>query len=173
MEEDHIALPFLDGDGGVLDPIELVCELRHLVVMRGEERAAAVDVVQVFKRCPGDGKPVIGRRSAPDLVENDDGAVVGLVQDRGGLDHLDHEGRAAPREVVGRADPAEDLADDADMGAGGGHETARLGEKRNQGILAEECRLAGHVRAREQPERARLRAADIAVVGDEGLAGDS
>ena len=41
-----------------------------------------------------------------------------LVQDGGGLDHLDHEGGAAARQIVGRADAAEQPVDDADMRRG-------------------------------------------------------
>ena len=40
-----------------------------------------------------------------------------LVEDRGGLDHLHHEGGAAAREIVGRADAREQPVDDADAGA--------------------------------------------------------
>ena len=38
-----------------------------------------------------------------------------LVQDRRGLDHLDHEGGAAARQIVGGADAAEQAVDDADL----------------------------------------------------------
>ena len=43
-----------------------------------------------------------------------------LGEDRGGLDHLDHEGRAAAREIVRRADAAEQAVDDAELGAAAG-----------------------------------------------------
>ena len=64
---------------------------------------------------PGDGEAVIGRGAAPDLVEDDQAARRRLRQDRGGLDHLDHEGRSAAREIVRRADPAEQAVDQAEL----------------------------------------------------------
>ena len=85
--------------------------------MRREQAAAAIDLVQVLDRRPGDRKPVEGRGAPPDLVEDDERTRAGLVQDRRGLDHLDHEGRAAAREVIGGADAREQPVDDADMGA--------------------------------------------------------
>jgi hypothetical protein len=75
--------------------------------MGGEEAAAAVDVMNRLDDRPGDGEPVIGGGAAPDLVEDHEAALGRLRQDRGGLDHLDHEGRSPAREIVRRADPAE------------------------------------------------------------------
>ena len=71
-------------------------EPRQFVIMRGDEAPAEDHVVQMLQHRPGDGKPVEGRRSAPDLVEDHEAAAGGLVEDRGGLRHLDHEG-GAPR----------------------------------------------------------------------------
>ena len=98
--------------------------------------------------------------------------VAGLVQDRRGLDHLDHEGRAPARQVVGGADPAEELVDDADPRLARRHERAHLRQHRDQRVLPQEGRLAGHVRPGEQPERPRARpvGAELAVVGDEAAA---
>ena len=85
--------------------------------MRREERAAAIDLVQVLDRGPGDGEPVERRGAAADLVEDHEGARRRLVEDGGRLDHLDHEGRASAREIVGRADAREQPVDDAEMRA--------------------------------------------------------
>ena len=62
-------------------------------------------------------EPVEGRGAAADLVEDDKRARPRLVEDRRGLDHLDHKGRAAASQIVGGADPAEEAVDDADPGA--------------------------------------------------------
>ena len=51
----------------------------------------------MFDRRPGDGEAVEGRGAAADLVQDDQRALAGLVEDRRGLDHLDHEGRAPAR----------------------------------------------------------------------------
>ena len=80
-------------------------ERGQLVVVRREQRAAAVDLVQMLERRPGDRQAVEGRGAAADLVEDHKAARPGLVQDRRGLDHLDHEGRAAARQIVGRRRP--------------------------------------------------------------------
>ena len=72
-------------------------------------------LVQMLDHRPGDRQPVERRGAAPDLVENDERAPRRLIEDRGGLDHLDHEGRAAAGEIVGRADAREQPVDDADM----------------------------------------------------------
>ena len=83
--------------------------------MRGKQRPAAVDVVQMLQRGPGNRQPVIGGRAAPDFVQNDQRPVIGLVQDRRRFDHFDHEGRPPPRQIIRRADPAEQLADQPDL----------------------------------------------------------
>jgi hypothetical protein len=120
----------------------------------------------MLDRGPGDREPVEGRGAAADLVEDDERARSGLVQDRGGLDHLDHEGRASAREIVGRADAREQPVDDADMGAGSGHEGAHLRQHRDQRVLAQEGRFTRHVRAGDQadaPAAAALASAALAA----------
>ncbi len=74
------------------------------MIVRREQRAAAVALMQMLDRGPGDRQAVEGRGAAADLVEDDQRPLAGLVEDHGGLDHLDHEGRAAPRQIVGGAD---------------------------------------------------------------------
>ena len=115
VQEDDVALPFLYPHRVAGEAIELRGERGQLVIMRREQGAAAIAVVEMLDRSPGDREPVIGRGAAADLVEDDEGARPRLVEDRRGLDHLDHEGRAAAREIVGRADPAEEPIDDADL----------------------------------------------------------
>ena len=124
--------------------------------MGGEQGPAAVGLVQALDRRPGDREPVEGRGAAADLVEDDEGAGRRLVQDRRRLDHLDHEGRAAAREVVGRADPGEQAVDDADPRLAGRDEGADLGEDGEQRVLAQEGRLAAHVRAGDEEHAAGL-----------------
>ena len=152
---------------------EPVAERGQLVIVRGEQAAAAIDLVQMLDRRPGDRETVEGRGAAADLVEDDQRARAGLVQDRGGLDHLDHEGRAPAREIVGGADAREQPVDDADMGRLRRHEGAHLRQHRDQRVLAQEGRLAGHVRAGDQadaPAGLGCGRRQLGVVGDEGLA---
>src|SRR5438874_195297 len=97
----------------------------------------------------------------------------GLIEDRRGLHHLDHEGRASAREIVGRPNAREQPVDNTQLGAPRRHETAHLGEDRNQRVLPQEGRLAGHVRTGEQPDATRTFAArrgEIAIIGDERAA---
>ena len=125
--------------------------------MRGEERPAAILRMEMLDHRPGDGEAVEGRGAAADLVEDDERARAGLVEDRGGLDHLDHEGGAAAGEIVGGADAGEERIDDADMGGFRRHEGPRLGEDGDQRVLAEEGRFAGHVGAGEEVDAAGFR----------------
>ena len=89
----------------------------------------------------------------------------GLVQDRGGLRHLHHEGGAAARQVVRGADPAEQPVHDADAAASAGHRQAGLRQHDDQRILPQEGRFAGHVRAGQQQHPPLGR--QVAIVGDE------
>ena len=107
VQEDHVALPLLDLHGVTRQGRNPRGQTGQLVVMGGEQRPAAVDLVQVLDTGPGDRQSVKGRRAAADLVQNDQRALGGLIEDDRGLDHFDHEGRAAAGQVVGRADPTE------------------------------------------------------------------
>ena len=72
MQEHHIALPFAHLHRGIGDAGKLLGERGQLMIMRGEQRAAAVDLMQMLDRRPGDGEAVEGRGAAADLVENDE-----------------------------------------------------------------------------------------------------
>ena len=105
-------MPFLDAHGDVDQAVELLRQRGQFVKVRREQRAAAIGLVQVLDRRPGDRQAVEGRGAAADLVEDDERALARLVEDRRGLDHLDHEGRAPAREIVGGADAREQPVDD-------------------------------------------------------------
>ena len=154
MEEHHVALPFLDPHGGVVDAFELRGERGHFVEMGGEQSSATVALVQVLDGRPGDRQAVEGRGAAAYFIEDDEGVLAGLIEDRRGLDHLDHEGRVPAGKIVGRADAREQPVDHADMGGARRHEAAHLGEHRDQRILAQECRFARHVRPGDEPDEA-------------------
>ena len=80
----------------------------------------------------------------------------GLVEDAARLHHLDHEGGAPARQVVGGTDAREQPVDDADVRRARRHERAHLRQHGDECVLAQEGRLAGHVRAGDEPD-ARLR----------------
>ena len=127
---------------------------------------------------PGDRQAVEGRRAPPDLIQDHQRPVRRLIEDAGRLDHLDHERRASPRQIVGRADAGEQPVDDADMRGFRRHVGAHLRHHGDQRVLAQERRFARHVRAGHQPDarilagretrRVRLRASQHAIVLDEG-----
>ena len=73
VQKDDVALPFLDPHRVAGERRQLGGERRQFVVMGREEGAAAIDLVQVLERRPGDRQPVIGRGAAADLVEDDKG----------------------------------------------------------------------------------------------------
>ncbi len=85
-------------------------------------------LVQFLADGPGDGESIEGRGAAADLVQQDEAPRRGVVQDAGGLDHLDEEGALAARQVVLRADAGQDAVDETDPGAPRRHERAHLGE---------------------------------------------
>ncbi len=114
MEEDDFFPPLSDGDVEVADAAgHALFEVGEFVVVRGEEGARAF-VAEVFGDGPGEAEAVEGRGAAADFVEDDQGLGGGVVQDRGGLGHLDHEGGLAGVEGVIGADSGEDAVGDSD-----------------------------------------------------------
>ena len=105
---------------------------------------------------------------AADLIENDQRARAGLIEDGGSFDHLDHEGRAPAGEIVGGADAREQPVDDADMRAARRNEAAHLREDRDQRVLPQERGFARHVGTGDQPDAAGVRSVGrrSRIVGD-------
>ena len=165
MQEHDFVLPFLDPHGVRRQCGQAFLECAQFVEVGGKQRPAFVDVVQMFQRRPGDREAVEGGGAAADLVENHQAVRCRLVEDGRGLDHLDHEGRSPARQIVGGADAAEQPVDDADGSGLGRHEGAGLCHHRDQRVLAQEGRLAGHVGAGQQPQPAL--GPEVAVVGHE------
>ena len=52
------------------------------MIVRGEQRAALVDLVQMLDRSPRNRKTIPGRSTASDFVENDDRSRRRLIEDR-------------------------------------------------------------------------------------------
>ena len=65
VQEHDVALPFLDPHGGVEQSRQLGRERGEFMIMRGEQRAAAIGLMQVLDRRPRDRKPVEGRGARP------------------------------------------------------------------------------------------------------------
>ena len=170
VQEDDLVAPLAHGHALVADARVALGQVGELVVVGGEEGAGADLGVDVLDDGPGQGQAVEGRGAAADLVQDDEGAFGGVVEDVRDLDHLDHEGRGAAADVVARADPGENAVDHADASLGGRHEGADLGQENDQRGLADVGGLARHVRAGQERDRLLLEA-QLAVVGHEGLAG--
>src|ERR1019366_5941931 len=77
----------------------------------------------------------------------DEAAGGGGVEDDGGFGHLDHEGGAAARQVVGRADAGEDAVDDGESGGFGRYERTGLGQDGDDRGLAQVGAFTAHVGA--------------------------
>ena len=102
----------------------------------------------------------------PIFVEDDQARGRGVVEDVGGLAHLDHEGALAAAQVIGGADAGEQAIDQADPRSFGRDEAPRCGHDRDQGDLADVSALARHVGAGDQEDRPCI-AAQMDVVGHE------
>ena len=124
-------------------------------------------VVDVLDHGPGDGKAVVGAGAAAQLVEDDQAAAAGVMQDVGRLHHLDHEGALVGVDLVLRADAGENAVHQADASALRRHKGADLGHQGDQGDLAQKDRLAAHVGAGDDQNRLVGRQAH--VVGLERL----
>ena len=126
----------------------------------------------MLDRRPGDRKAVEGRRAAP-ISSRRPASVRRPVENGGGFHHLDHEGRASARQIVGGADAREQTVDNAELGALSPAQAAHLSQNNDERVLTQERRLAGHVRPGEQPDASRTcvgRRRKIAIVGDERIA---
>ena len=128
VQQDEIALPFARPHVVQRECVEAAGEARQLVVVSREQSPALQLIVHGLDHGPGNRKPVIGRSAAADLVEDDEALLRRLGKNGGGLDHLDHEGRAAAGEIIRRADAAEQAIDDPNFGAGCRDERSCLGE---------------------------------------------
>src|SRR3546814_6098072 len=74
------------------------------MIVRSKEATASGDLMHSLHHGPGKRKPVIGRRAAPDFIQNDEAPLGCLTENRGGFDHFDHEGGASPRQIVRRSE---------------------------------------------------------------------
>ncbi len=168
-EEDDFFVPFADGDVEVSDGGAGLGEVGELVVVRGEERAAAGDVVEVLGDSPGNGEAIEGGGAATDFIEDDEGIFAGVVEDERGFVHFHHEGGLAAREVIGGTDAAENAVGDADGGAFGGDESSNLCHQGDECDLANVGGFSGHVGASDDVDE-RVFGVERGVVWHKGFA---
>ena len=94
--------------------------------MRREEARRADALRHVLGDGPRQAEAVVGRRAAAQLVDDDERAPVGALEDRGRLEHLAHEGRDASEGVVRRPDASVDGVRDGHLGLTARHEATDL-----------------------------------------------
>ena len=141
------------------------------MIVRGEDSAAAGLFVQVLNGRPGDGKAVPGRRSPAHFIEDHEAARGRLIQDRGGLDHFDHESGPPAREIIRGTDAREDPVSETEPHRSRWHETTGLRENDRERGLAQVGGLARHVGAGDEQEtrRSLARRIEAEVVGGKAL----
>jgi hypothetical protein len=166
VQEDDTVGTFPDREVRVLRGGKPPDEVGELVVVRREETSGPGRVVDVPKRGPRDREAVEGAGPAADLVEQDEGTVVGRPQDLGDLAHLDHEARLPATDLVRESHPGEQLRHESDPSELRGHERAGLGEHDEKSDLAHVGRFPRHVRTREDEHPSRVRL-EVGVVRDE------
>ena len=166
-QEDDRLIHLLDAHMVVLHARAHLLHLVEFVVVGREKRLGTGRrmVVQVFDHRPGDRNTVVGARTASDFVQQDDAAVGNIVQDAGRLEHLDHEGRFALRNVVGSPDSGENLVHHADMSRFRRNERPHLGHQNNKSRLPQQSRLTRHVGTRNHHDLLLL-IVQQQVVGD-------
>ena len=155
-QENDLVVPFADGDIEVEDAGARAFEVGEFVVVGREKRPAVDRVVEKFGDAPCDRESVECRCAAADFVEDDEAAGGGIVEDVGGLVHLDHERGLAAREVVVGADAGEDSVSQAGAHRLRGHVASHLGEQNEKRDLAEVGGFSGHVRSSEDRESCPL-----------------
>ena len=64
----------------------------QFMIMRCEQASAAVGFVNALHHGPSNGKAIIGRCAAPNLIQYNKAAFGRLGENGGGFDHFDHEG---------------------------------------------------------------------------------
>ena len=134
---------------------QLVGQRCQLEVMCGEQRECLCRLTHEMGRGPRERQAVEGARTTSDFVHEDQALVRCVVQNRGGLGHFDHEGRATAGEIVGCTNARENSIERPDTQFVGRYETANVREYRDQGSLSHVRRLAAHVRTCDDDQALR------------------
>mmetsp|Transcript_24851 Transcript_24851/g.82808 ORF Transcript_24851/g.82808 Transcript_24851/m.82808 type:complete len:591 (+) Transcript_24851:178-1950(+) len=143
-------------------------ERGQLVEVRREEAEALRFLHQVPGDRPCDAKSVGGRGATAKLVNDDEGALSGRVEDARGLQHLCHERRNAAQLHVRRAHSAHDRIEDRQHRAVARHETADLVEQDDERDRPDVSTLATHVGPRDEVQSRGI-LVHAQVVGHEAL----
>ena len=150
-EEDDLVVDFLHAHIVVLDTREILLHLIEFMIMGGKKGAGTgLDMlVQVFHNSPGNGNAVVGGGATAQLIEEHQRAGRYIVEDIGGLGHLDHKGGLTQRDIVGGSHTGEYFVHQTDSCGFCGHETSYLGHEYDKGGLAQQRRFTSHIRTRD------------------------
>ena len=150
-----------------------ICTLHfvQLVIMGSEQRFGSGFGVLVYMldNSPRDRYTVVSTRSPPQLVEQNQTPLRQIVENIGGLGHLDHKGRFAERDIVRCPHTSENLVHNPYLSGLGRNETSYLSHQNNQSGLAQQRRFTGHVGSRYHHDLL-LVVVELDTVADVGFA---
>ena len=137
--------------------VDLRGQRGQLEIVRGKQDEAAIFLGQPVRDRPCEREPIEGRRAASDFIDQHKTLRRRAIEDIRRFRHLDHERRAAAREIVSGADARVDRIKRSERCKLRRNEAPAARQKRDHGRLAHVGRFAAHVRARddEQPAYAR------------------
>ena len=117
-------------------------------MVMGSEQGFAADVIaDILHHGAGNAHAVKGRCAAADLIQNDQAALGGPLQNFGHFGHFHHKGGLTGGKVIRCAHAGKDSIHHTDMAAGCRNKAADLRHQGNQRILAHVGRFARHVGA--------------------------
>src|ERR1044071_3520393 len=99
-------------------------------------------IMDVFDDAPGNRESIIGGGAAPDLIQDQQAAGGGVMQDVGGFDHFHHECGLPRMDLVLGADAGEDPVNETHSGRVGGYKGTDLRHQDDQGGLAQVGRFS-------------------------------
>ena len=155
-QEHNRVVPLAHGDVVILDARQALGEFGQFVIVRGEQRFRTDLIVQVFNDAPREAQAVECARATTDFVEDDEAARRGIVEDVGGLAHLDHERGLPARQIIARADARKDAVHEINARFLRGNKTAGVREQREQRHLPDVSGFARHVRPGYQSDLGRV-----------------
>ena len=136
VQEDNPVLVFYRLQMHVFHGFLFAGQLRQLEIVGGKQRVCSNVPGQVDGAGRGQGQAVIRAGSAADFIQQYQAVAAGIVQDVGGLRHLDHEGGTPAGQVIAGADTGKYAVDRTDDGRPGRHPAAGVSQQDNQRGLA-------------------------------------
>jgi len=138
------------------------------MIVRGKERlcADALFISGIFQNGAGNGHAVKCRRTASDLIKDEQAVRRRVLQDLRDLRHLHHERGLAGGQIVRGSDAREDAVHHADARRARRDEAAHLRHQHNESNLPHIGGFTGHIRAGQNGNAVRA-AVERRVVRDE------